>query len=184
MRGRSARWRILKSTLWRRGRLWRETRAAWRSIAALATPRWGLCGSAPGRVSWDAPAFVRRSVPVQQAPCRAVLVPPDRGPGAARARGYEARPQAPHPAPPARRLMMAPSGEWGCRNITIRQHQCQWRSYISVLCHRRRSRSGQSERSFGSRSTFPCSLKYSSPLLKSSFTFLLTTKRCFSSIVT
>ena len=44
------------------------------------------------------------SVPVQQAPCRAILVSPDRGPGAARERGYEARPQAPHPAPPNRRL--------------------------------------------------------------------------------
>jgi hypothetical protein len=32
---------------------------------------------------------------VQQAPCRAVLMPPDRVPGAARVRGHEPRPQAP-----------------------------------------------------------------------------------------
>src|SRR6185295_7417630 len=34
-------------------------------------------------------------VPVQQAPCRPVIVPAGRGPGAARVRGYEPRPRAP-----------------------------------------------------------------------------------------
>ena len=36
------------------------------------------------------------------------VVATERGPGAARVRGYEPRPQAPHPIPSARRLMMTP----------------------------------------------------------------------------
>ncbi len=39
-----------------------------------------------------------------------VLSNPGRSPGAARARGYEPRPQAPHPIPPSRRLMKTPLG--------------------------------------------------------------------------
>jgi hypothetical protein len=55
--------------------------------------------------------------PVQQAPCRAVVMPPGRGPGAARVRGYEPRPQGPHPAPPTERLRTTPLGEQGGRRI-------------------------------------------------------------------
>ena len=53
---------------------------------------------------------------VQQAPCRAVLMPPDRGPGTARGRGYKPRPQAPHPAPPLACLRRRPS-ESRTRNL-------------------------------------------------------------------
>jgi hypothetical protein len=41
----------------------------------------------------------RGPCPVQRAPRSAVLVPHERGPEAARERGYEPRPQAPHLAP-------------------------------------------------------------------------------------
>src|SRR4051812_10435225 len=50
---------------------------------------------------------------VQQAPCRAVLMPPDRGPGAARVRGYEPRPQAPHLLRLSERLRKTPLDEQG-----------------------------------------------------------------------
>jgi hypothetical protein len=73
-------------------------------LAALVT------GSSPAtqlqsRASWDeefAP------VPVQRAPRSAVVMPRGRGPGAARVRGYEPRPQAPHqPAAVSRRRSFA-----------------------------------------------------------------------------
>jgi hypothetical protein len=52
-------------------------------------------GSAPARASRNRSAHAER--PVQRAPRRAVLVPPGRGSGASRARGYEPRPQATTP---------------------------------------------------------------------------------------
>ena len=42
----------------------------------------------------------QRADPVQRAPRRRVVMPAGRSPGVARVRGYEPRPQAPHPAPP------------------------------------------------------------------------------------
>jgi hypothetical protein len=65
-----------------------RTLATQRSIAAL--PAIFGIASAPGRVSLG--RGLRHPVPVQRAPRRAVLVPPDTMPGAARDWGYE--PQA------------------------------------------------------------------------------------------
>jgi hypothetical protein len=45
------------------------------------------------------------------------LIGPGRSPGTARVRACEARPQAPHLAPPFERLRTAPSSEQGYRNI-------------------------------------------------------------------
>ena len=62
------------------------------------------------RASWDAAlaAVSRlRPIPVQRAPRRAVVMPPGRSPGAARERGYEPRPQAPHQPGP-----LAPARPW------------------------------------------------------------------------
>jgi len=56
---------------------------------------------------------------VQQAPCRAVLMPPDRGPGAARVRGYEPRPQAPHLLRLSERLRKTPLNEQGGSSMYI-----------------------------------------------------------------
>jgi hypothetical protein len=81
------------------------------------------CRSAPGRASWDvalAAASRRRPVPVQRAPRRPVIVPAGRGPGAARARGYEPRPRAPHPTPPSERLMRTPLDGWDKRGYSPR----------------------------------------------------------------
>ena len=53
------------------------------------------------RAAFLEPAFAfRLRGPMQRAPRRVVLVPPERSPGAARVRGYEPRPQGPHPDPP------------------------------------------------------------------------------------
>ena len=68
----------------------RRSTAAFREAETSLQFRAGLPGSGIG------------AGPVQQAPCRAVLVPPGRGPGAARVLGYEPRPQGPHLAPPNR----------------------------------------------------------------------------------
>jgi hypothetical protein len=74
-------------------------RASRRSTAAF------LAKLSPRRSS--GPGFRETGIcagPVQRAPRRAVLMPPGSLPGAARVRGYEPRPQGPHPAPPTERL--------------------------------------------------------------------------------
>ena len=60
-------------------------------------------------------------VPVRQAPCRPVVVPDGRGPGAARVRGYEPRPRGPRPAPSFERLRKTPLDEQGARRIRRRR---------------------------------------------------------------
>jgi hypothetical protein len=90
----------------RRVRTLRSVRLACRrSTAAFPWSRSAMFNSGPG--------FLGRGdfapVPVQRAPRRATVLPPDTMPGAARVRGYEPRPQGPHPAPSSRRLMMTPS---------------------------------------------------------------------------
>jgi hypothetical protein len=76
----------------------------WRNFRSAAAP-----GRASGNRHW------RR--PVQRAPRRAVLMPPGSLPGAARVRGYEPRPQGPHPAPSAERLRKTPLSERGDGNM-------------------------------------------------------------------
>ena len=83
----------------------RRSTAAFRETEISLQLRAGLPGAGIG------------AGPVQQAPCRAVLVPPGRGPGAARVRGYEPRPQGPHPVPLSRRLMKTPSSGQDIWNI-------------------------------------------------------------------
>ena len=83
----------------------RRSTAAFRETEISLQLRAGLPGSGIG------------AGPVQQAPCRAVLVPPGRGPGAARVRGYEPRPQGPHLAPSAERLRKTPLSERGGRIV-------------------------------------------------------------------
>src|SRR5437016_5282592 len=85
----------------------RRSTAAFRETEISLQLRAGLPGAGIG------------AGPVQQAPCRAVLVPPGRGPGAARVRGYEPRPQGPHLAPSAERLRKTPLSERGGANIPI-----------------------------------------------------------------
>ena len=65
----------------------RRARLAALHVRLSADARGGLSASAPGRASWDEGL---RPVPVQQAPCRAVIVPPGAMPGAARVQAYEA----------------------------------------------------------------------------------------------
>ena len=109
-RGRSAGQRhVLDAALRRRVLLRSRTRAGRRSIAAFfsgssppISPRAGLPGTRP----WVSPLC--EPVPVQRAPRRAVLMPPDRGPVASRVFACEAKPRAPHPAPPSERLATAP----------------------------------------------------------------------------
>ena len=85
----------------------RRSTAAFRETEISLQLRAGLPGSGIG------------AGPVQQAPCRAILVPPGRGPGAARVRGYEPRPQGPHLAPSAERLRKTPLSERSGANIPI-----------------------------------------------------------------
>jgi hypothetical protein len=90
------------------------------AIGMLASRR-STCGSRHRLSPWlsSGPGFRGPGIGarlVQQAPCRAVLMPPDRGPGAARERGYKPRPQAPHPAPPLACLRRRPS-ESRTRNL-------------------------------------------------------------------
>ena len=97
----------------------------WRMRAPLGAPSRLFCPRA--RVSWFALRFRRAwhhpllggrcfsdPKPLQgsqssEAPRGAAVVPPERGPGASRVRGYESRPQAPHPLPLSERLMTTPS---------------------------------------------------------------------------
>ena len=66
------------------------------------------------------PAFARLRPRLVQ-PFKAVPLSRDgRLPGASRRRGYEPRPQAPHPLPLSERLMTTPSSGWdGNRHIVI-----------------------------------------------------------------
>src|SRR5262249_23585073 len=49
------------------------------------------------------PPGANRAPVAQQAPCTRIVVSVGRGPEASRERGYEPRPQAPHPAPSSKR---------------------------------------------------------------------------------
>src|SRR4029077_18012809 len=101
----------------------REWSAAWRTIiftpwgreahlARCAAPRGAplrFCAPASAETQAPGPRFppVNRAngcypfagPAVQQAPCRAVLMPPGRGPEASRAQVCETCPRAPHPIP-------------------------------------------------------------------------------------
>jgi hypothetical protein len=57
--------------------------------------------------------------PSQRAPRARPVVAVGRSPGAARVRGYEPRPQAPHPIPSSLRLRKTPLGGLGDRNIRL-----------------------------------------------------------------
>src|SRR5207302_11294135 len=85
----------------------RRSTAAFRETKISLQLRAGLPGAGIG------------AGPVQQAPCRAVLVPPGRGPGAARVLGYEPSPQGPPLAASAERLRKTPLSEQGGANIPI-----------------------------------------------------------------
>ncbi len=80
-----------------------------------SSPDPGGPGSSPDRASWDAGL---RPVPVQRAPRRAVLVPPGRGSGVARVRGYEPRPREPIPIPRRTRRATRPSVDRDEPNLT------------------------------------------------------------------
>ncbi len=88
-RGRSAERRTLVSTPWGVARPWRRAPASRRSVAAFF-------GTGPRFFNPHSRG------PIQRAPRRAVVMPPERGPGAARVLGYEPSPQAPHPIPSCR----------------------------------------------------------------------------------
>jgi hypothetical protein len=81
----------------------RGVRASCDRRARLLALHRGIC-SGFLRIS-SGPRFLNRHSrrPMQQAPCRAVLMPPGRSPGAARVRGYEPRPRGPRLAPPSKR---------------------------------------------------------------------------------
>src|SRR5665213_3612287 len=102
-RGWSAAWRIQQSALGEARASFGKGRAPRGAPSRLAS-QLSAATQAPG------PRFLGRGchggqpfqpVPVQQAPCGAVLMPPGRGPGASREQGYEPCPQAPHPPPPS-----------------------------------------------------------------------------------
>ena len=89
--------RLAKPAAGRRARILRCVRLPalhWRHLQA---------GAHVGPAINPRPRFLGRGqprpVPVQRAPRRAPIVAPERSPGAARVRGYEPRPQGPHPIP-------------------------------------------------------------------------------------
>ena len=92
---------------------------------ALALRR-STAAFAKSRRTWlnPGPRFLGRGhfcpVPVQRAPRRAVLVPPGRGPGVARVRGYEPRPREPIPIPRRTRRATRPSWIETAANLMAR----------------------------------------------------------------
>src|SRR5262249_53559398 len=80
----TAAFRETETSLQLRAGLPRSTSFSRRPLRQSRFSRWSRSGRREGKVAL-----------LQQVPCRAVVVPPGRGPGAARVRGDEPRPQGP-----------------------------------------------------------------------------------------